>query len=130
MQSWGEARMSDQDQGKDLPSAVAGGNVFADLDLEDAPELRLRSVIAGHINFVLSRRHLTEQAAADLLAVSLPRISALRDGKLRDFSLEELVCYAVRLGCEVDIGIRQTSPPEPAGLFVRLENGQRVSLAV
>lgn len=108
---------------------VGSGNVFADLGLEDAPELKLKSAIAGHINSILTHRHLTQQAAADLLGIPQPKVSALRNGKLHGFSLEKLIGFMLKLDREVEIGFRKTAPRKRAGVFVRLDKGERVAVA-
>lgn len=70
---------------------------FADLGLEDAPELNLKAAIVGQINSILRHRHLTQVQAAELLDLPQPKISALKNGKLRGFSLEKLLEIMVKL---------------------------------
>jgi predicted XRE-type DNA-binding protein len=112
-----------------LEIVIGSGNVFADLGLEDAPELKIKSAVAGHINSILTHRHLTQQAAADLLGIPQPKVSALRNGKLHGFSLEKLLGFMLKLDREVDIGFRKTSPRKRASIFVRLDKGERVAVA-
>ena len=108
---------------------VGSGNVFADLGLEDAPELKLKSAIAGHVNSILTHRHLTQQAAAELLGIPQPKVSALRNGKLHGFSLEKLISFMLKLDREVEIGFRKAAPRERARVFVRLEKGGRFAVS-
>lgn len=117
------------DPNEALSIEVGSGNVFADLGLDDAPELKLKSAVAGPINSILAHRHLTQQAAADLLGVPQPKVSALRIGKLHGFSLEKLIGFMLKLDREVEIAFRKTAPRKRAGVFVRLDRGERVAVA-
>ncbi|WP_205749053.1 helix-turn-helix domain-containing protein [Frigidibacter oleivorans] len=99
------------------------GNVFADLGLEDAPELKLKAAIAGQINSILLHRHLTQIEAADLLQIPQPKVSALKNGKLHGFSLEKLLALMVRLDRNVEIGFQKAASSDRAGYF--LHDGKR-----
>ncbi|WP_282153938.1 helix-turn-helix domain-containing protein [Ruegeria atlantica] len=84
------------------------GNVFADLGLKDAPELKLKATIVGQINSIIRNRHLSQTEAAKILGVPQPKISALQNGKLRGFSLEKLLEFMTKLDREVEIGFKKT----------------------
>ena len=77
--------------------------------LEDDPirarNLKLRSELMILISQELSARELTQTAAAELLHITQPRISALLQGKIESFRLDSLVDMAHRLGLEVSIGV-------------------------
>lgn len=107
---------------------VGSDNVFADLGLDDAPELKLKAAIVGQINAILRQRHLTQAAAADLLGVAQPKISALKHGKLHGFSLEKLLDFMVKLDNDVEIHFRKSSPSVDAGYFLKTSSG-RVAVA-
>lgn len=112
----------------DIAMETGSGNVFADLGLADAPELKLKAVIAGQVNSILRHRHLTQQQAAELLGVTQPKISALKAGKLHGFSLEKLFEFMLKLDREVEIGFRKVPASEVPGYSLR--NGKtRVSVA-
>jgi predicted XRE-type DNA-binding protein len=119
--------MTDLDDAPEMESG--SGNVFADLGLEDAPELKLKSAVAGHINSILAHRHLTQQAAADLLGIPQPKVSALRNGKLHGFSLEKLLGFMLKLDREIEIGFRKTSSRKRSRVFVRLDKEGRIAVA-
>ena len=104
-----------------LEIEVGSGNVFADLGLEDAPELKLKAAIVGQINSILSHRHLTQVQAAKLLDLPQPKISALKNGRLRGFSLEKLLALMVKLGRDVEIGFSKSSKKNRSCYFVRNE---------
>lgn len=69
---------------------VSSGNVFADLGLPDSGELLAKAELARQINNIITSKKLTQTAAAALLGVDQPKISALSKGKLTGFSLERL----------------------------------------
>ena len=104
-----------------LEIEVGSANVFADLGLEDAPELKLKAAIVGQINSILSHRNLTQVQASDLLGLPQPKISALKNGKLRGFSLEKLLEIMVKLDRDVEIGFKKTSKRDSSRYFIRNE---------
>lgn len=77
--------------------------------LEDDPiraeNLKLRSALLTAINEELTSRSLKQNDAAELLQITQPRVSALRQGKISDFRLDTLVDIAHRLGLHVSIEI-------------------------
>tara|TARA_R110002049_G_scaffold308440_1_gene512474 strand:+ start:727 stop:1086 length:360 start_codon:yes stop_codon:yes gene_type:complete len=107
-----------------LEIEVGSGNVFADLGLEDAPELKLKAAIVGQINSILRHRHLTQVEAAKLLNLPQPKISALKNGKLRGFSLEKLLDIMVKLDRDVEIGFNKSSRKDGSRYFVRNEKAR------
>ena len=104
---------------KDLELETGSGNVFADLGLEDAPELKLKSAIAGQINSILRHRHLTQAQAGKLLGVSQPKISALQNGKLHGLSLEKLLEFMARLDRNVEISFQKNTAQSGPHYFVK-----------
>ena len=77
--------------------------------LEDDPirveNLKLRSALLIAINEELDARELKQKDAAELLHITQPRISALKQGKVNDFRLDALVDIAHRLGLHVSMEI-------------------------
>ena len=77
--------------------------------LEDDPvrveNLKLRSALLIAINEELDVRGLKQKDAAELLRITQPRISALKQGKVNDFRLDALVDIAHRLGLHVSMEI-------------------------
>jgi predicted XRE-type DNA-binding protein len=59
--------MSDEDE-----VTTGSGNVFADLDLPDAEEVRARADLLRMINRILDHRHLTQAETATLSAPGSP----------------------------------------------------------
>ena len=85
---------------------VGSGNVFADLGRPRPAEALAKAELARKIAALIARRGLTQTAAADLLEVDQPKISALTRGRLAGFSLDRLVRFLVLLGSDVQIVVK------------------------
>jgi len=69
--------------------AVRGStNVFADLGYPDAEERQAKLRLAYAINRIIEQSRMTRSAAAELLGVNQPKISALPRYRLDGFSVE------------------------------------------
>jgi predicted XRE-type DNA-binding protein len=89
----------------------SSGNVFADLGLPNADELLIKAELAHQISELIEVRQLTQIAAAELLGIDQPKVSALMRGKLSGFSVERLFRFLNALGNNVEIRIVPTSQP-------------------
>ncbi len=81
-------------------------NVFADLGYPDAAERQTKLRLAYALNQVVEQRGLSQTAAATLLGLSQPKVSALRNYKLAGFSVERLMTFLNALGQDVEIVIK------------------------
>jgi predicted XRE-type DNA-binding protein len=86
-------------------------NVLNDLGFADAEELSAKAVLAMKINSILDERRLSQTDAATLLGMKQPKVSAIRNYKLRGISLERLMQALVALDQSVEIVVR----PRPRG---------------
>lgn len=91
------------------------GNVFADLGFENPDEEILKAQLALRIRTLVSDRGLTQAAAAKLLKLAQPDVSALVNGRVSGFSLERLFSLVRRLGDDVEITIRHAEPMSTTG---------------
>ena len=67
---------------KYIPVTQGSDNVFADLGFA-APEEELnKAQLASHIRQIIKRRRLTQAAAAALMEIDQPKVSALLNGRL------------------------------------------------
>jgi predicted XRE-type DNA-binding protein len=82
-------------------------NVFEDLGYPDAAERQAKLRLAYALNQVLAQQGLTQTAAARLLSLTQPKVSALRHYKLAGFSVERLMTLLTALDRDVDIVIRK-----------------------
>ena len=91
------------------PLAITRGskNVFKDLGYPDAAERQAKLRLAYALNQVLEQQDLTQTAAAQLLGLTQPRVSALRHYKLTGFSVERLMTLLTAVDRDVEIVIRK-----------------------
>jgi phage-related protein/predicted XRE-type DNA-binding protein len=85
----------------------SSGNVFADLGYADAEERQTKLRLAYAINGVIDERRLTQAAAAKILGVNQPKVSALRNYRLGGFSVERLMSFLTTLDRDIEIVIRR-----------------------
>jgi predicted XRE-type DNA-binding protein len=80
-------------------------SVFSDLGFSPAAskELRRKSELLLQVQNFVKRHGLTQAKAAVVLGISQPRVSQLVNGRLSQFSLDELVRLGVRAGLNVTI---------------------------
>jgi predicted XRE-type DNA-binding protein len=65
-----------------------------------------KAQLATHIRHVLKRRRLTQVAAAKLMKIDQPKVSALLNGRLANFSSARLMRLLTALGQDVEITIK------------------------
>ncbi len=85
----------------------SSGNVFSDLGLQDADEKKTKVRLAVAIKQIVQSRHLSQTAAAGLLGINQPKISALVNYRLDGFSVERLMHFLNALDRDVEIVIRK-----------------------
>lgn len=98
---------------------VGSDNVFADLGHPRPAEALAKAELARKIAGIIDGRGLTQAAAAAILEVDQPKVSALIRGRLAGFSLDRLVRFLVLLGSDVEIVVK-----------ARRRAGQRAKLMV
>jgi predicted XRE-type DNA-binding protein len=89
-----------------IPVTAGSGNVFADLGFENPEEELTKAQLATEIMRAIKRRRLTQVAAAALMGIDQPKVSALLNGRLSNFSSERLMRLLTALGHDVDITVR------------------------
>jgi predicted XRE-type DNA-binding protein len=87
---------------------ITEGNIFADLGLEDAEEMIIRSDLMSEVVKMIRKSGLPQTEIAKILGVSAPKVSALMTGKINDFSNDTLMSYLTMLGYNLEIRL---SPP-------------------
>jgi predicted XRE-type DNA-binding protein len=99
----------------DIPVTGSSGNVFADMGLPEPEEELTKAQLASHIRYVVRRRRLTQVAAAALMGIDQPKVSALFNGRLANFSSERLMRLLTALGQDVEITIKDKPPDRAQG---------------
>lgn len=90
----------------EIPVTASGGNVFADMGLPEPDEELTKAQLASHIRQVIKGQRLTQAAAAALMGIDQPKVSALLNGRLANFSSERLMRLLTALGQDVDITVK------------------------
>lgn len=85
------------------------GNVFADLDLPDAPAHFLKAQIVSELYRLVNERKLTQAAAGALMHISQPEVSRLFKGHFREYSVDRLIMFLTGFDRDVDIIVRPRS---------------------
>jgi predicted XRE-type DNA-binding protein len=93
-------------------------NILFDLGFPDAAELTTKTLLAKKINDIVERRGLTQSSAAELLDMAQPKVSAIRNYKLRGISLERLMQALTALGQHVEIVVSPSSRRSQARIKV------------
>ncbi len=88
-----------------MKNHVTKGSVFDDLGFSssEAASLKIRAALMRTIEQELIKRKLTQAKAAKLLAVTQPRISDLKRGKIQLFTIDGLINMLGKLNKPVSI---------------------------
>jgi predicted XRE-type DNA-binding protein len=89
-----------------IPVVAGSGNVFADLGFREPDEELTKAQLASHIRHVIARRRLSQADAASIMGIDQPKVSALLNGRLTNFSSERLMRLLTELGQDVDITVK------------------------
>lgn len=84
----------------------SSGNVFADLGLAGAEVHLIKAGLMVKIDAVMRRKRLTQEAAATLMGIDQPKVSAMLNGQFRGYSVERLMRFLVALGQDVEIVVK------------------------
>lgn len=100
---------------------TGGGNVFADLGIDNPEEYQAKADLAARIIAIVRERGLTQEQTAALLSVEQPTLARMLRGRLDGFSTARLMHYLTLLGC--DIQIRVSQPQAGTRGLVRVAEG-------
>jgi len=90
-------------------------NVYADLGFPDAIERQTKTQLAFTINQLLNSRKLKQREVAELLGIPQPKVSALKNYRLDNFSVERMMEFLTALDQDVEIMIRPRANDSEAG---------------
>jgi predicted XRE-type DNA-binding protein len=96
----------DKEREAGIPVTESSGNVFADMGLPEAEEELTKAQLASHIRQAINRQRLTQVAAASLMGIDQPKVSALLNGRLSSFSSQRPMRVLAALGQDVDVTVR------------------------
>lgn len=81
---------------KNKDYTISSGNIFADLGFPNPEEWLVKVELTYQINTIIKQKKLTQIAAAELLEIDQPKVSALSKGRLADFSFEALFRFLIQ----------------------------------
>ena len=89
---------------------IGSGNVFYDIGFArpEADILFVKSDLASAICRIIQERGLSQKRAAAIVGLDQPKISVLKSGDFRGFSVDRLLKILSRLGYLVNISIEKT----------------------
>ena len=82
---------------------TSSGNVFLDLGLPDAEELKIKSGLVIEITRALRRLDLTQDEAGRRMGISQAKVSGLMRGDFSNLSERKLMECLNRLGYDIEI---------------------------
>ena len=92
---------------KRIPDSIevemSSGNVFADLGLPDAEQLKIKSGLAIEISRAVRRFGLTQEEAGRRMGISQAKVSGLMRGDFSNLSERKLMECLNRLGYNIEI---------------------------
>ena len=103
----------------EIPVTAGSDNVFADLGLPEPEEELTKAQLASQIRQIIGRRGLTQASAAALMGIDQPKVSAVLNGRLANFSSDRLMRLLTALGQDVEIIVR-TKPRNRARGRIRV----------
>lgn len=85
---------------------LSSGNVFEDLGLPDAEELKIKSGLSIEITRAIRRLDLTQHEAGRKMGISQAKVSGLMRGDFSNLSESKLMECLNRLGYDIEIKLR------------------------
>jgi len=85
---------------------VGGRNVFKDIGVPNAEEHLVKAQLVYKIDTIMKKRRMKQTEAAALFGVRQPDISKMLRGEFRQFSVERLLRFLVKLDQDVEIVVR------------------------
>jgi phage-related protein/predicted XRE-type DNA-binding protein len=81
-------------------------NVFVDLGFANADALSLETELLRRIIAIIREKGLSQRAAARVLGIDQPKVSALMNGKTRGYSIARMIRFLASLDQDVEIRIK------------------------
>lgn len=99
----------------DISVHTGDDNVFVDLGFEAPDEELAKAQLTSHIRRIVKARRLTQKAAAEIMEIDQPKVSALMNGRLANFSSDRLMRLLTALGQDVEISVKSTKKDRAKG---------------
>lgn len=89
-----------------LDYEVGSDNIFADLGLDNAEELKTKTLLLIEIRRLFKKKRLKQIEIADLLGIPQSKVSKLLNGKSAGFSTDRLMHFLTALDQDINITIK------------------------
>lgn len=99
---------------EDMQVTESGGNIFADLGIENPKEYQLKSRLASLLYDSIKAKGWTQKRTAEVLGITQPDVSNICRGLLDHFSAEKLLHLLARLEHRVTITVQDVNSELPA----------------
>ena len=90
---------------------ISSGNVFEDLGLADAEQLKIKSGMVVEITRAVRRLDLTQEEAGRRMGISQAKVSGLLRGEFANLSESKLMECLNRLGYNIEIKLSPAVEP-------------------
>ena len=87
----------------------SSGNVFKDLELPNPDERLAKAKLAYKINRLIADQGMTQKEAADFLGLRRSKMTDLRNGRLRNFTIDHLFALLGKPGYHIEIRVSPKS---------------------
>lgn len=91
---------------ENLEYEIGSDNVFADLGLENAEELKTKTLLLIEIRRIVKAKKLKQAEIANVFDVPQSKVSKLLNGKVSGFSTDRLMKFLTILDQDVNITIK------------------------
>ena len=85
---------------------IGGRNVFKDIGVPNADEHLVKAQLVFKIDTIMKKRRMKQTEVAALFGVRQPDVSKMVRGEFRQFSVERLLRFLVKLDQDVEIIVR------------------------
>ena len=92
-------------KGEKLEVVRGSGNVFRDLEHENADVEQFKAILAAEIIKVLDRERLTVRAAHGRTGIAAADFSRIRNANLGRFTIDRLMTILSGLGQEIEVSV-------------------------
>jgi len=87
---------------------LSSGNIFEDLGFENSEQELLKAKLALLINNTINERTLTQSEAANMMGITQPDVSNLKNQHFERFTADRLFKFLTKLNYDIDISVTPT----------------------
>ena len=87
----------------------AGANIFEELDLPDAENLKLRAQLMMEVRRYVEETGLTQVVVAKAMKTTQPRLNNVMKGKIEKCTIDRLVQMLAEVGWQVSIKVSKAA---------------------